>query len=450
MNLKRSPTPAEGRIDRQRTEAQQHRRPDGYRPPQAPPGTHRRPTLPPYDQNRPAWPRNRRARPPRRAILATVVVAALTSFATPALAAPEPARLGTTVLPGTPPGLTASIEGYQPYVGQKTCDPAAKPGVVAFRDLLLKTYPASGSLGIVRDCGIGGQSEHKEGRAFDWANDASDPIDAANVDAVLTWLTKTDQYGNAHAMARRTGIMYMVWNRRIWKAYQANLGWQPYTGPSPHTGHVHISFGWAGARNATSYWRPGSVAPIDYGPGGTPTPPAPTVTTSADRTNIAIRRAFGSMTLTPGRPQDANAVKTMQRKVVAAPVDGIFGQGTAAAVRRAQAGLRLPVTGVFSPALERVAVAEGKIAVVGWALDPDSTAKVDNSVLIDGVRAAVVRTGRARTDLTALVPSYGADRGFAQTISVPAGRHTVCIKTYNLARTPGRHVVIGCRTVTVR
>lgn len=163
--------------------------------------------------------------------------------------------------PGTaqePPGRTFSkpVEGYASYAGQTKCDPTAKPGVSAFKDMVLKTYPCTGNYGIVRACSRGGTSEHKEGRAWDWKLNYPHPA----ADALLKWLLATDAQGNKHAMARRLGIMYMIWNRKIWKAYQSTKGWQPYTGASPHTDHVHFSFSWNGANKTTSYWS-GDTAP---------------------------------------------------------------------------------------------------------------------------------------------------------------------------------------------
>lgn len=36
-------------------------------------------------------------------------------------------------------------------------------------------------------------------------------------------------------------VTYIIWNRRIVDT-RNNKGWEPYTGSSPHTDHVHISF----------------------------------------------------------------------------------------------------------------------------------------------------------------------------------------------------------------
>jgi hypothetical protein len=151
---------------------------------------------------------------------------------------------------------TAAIEPLAAYVGQTACSPVAKPGTTAFANLLLRTYPSSRSLGISRSCGVGGKSEHKEGRAFDWGVSVHRAADRKAVNDLMRWLLKTDGFGNRHAMARRLGIQYMIWNGRIWGAYAAGSGWRKYRGSNPHTDHVHFSLSWAGARKNTSFWKP--------------------------------------------------------------------------------------------------------------------------------------------------------------------------------------------------
>jgi hypothetical protein len=118
--------------------------------------------------------------------------------------------------------------------------------------VLLSHYPVTTSFGIDRGCDVGGKSEHKEGRAFDWGGNAANPAqDAAVSDFIGNKLLATDKHGNKHAIARRMGIMYFIWNHRIWFA---NRGWSDYEGSSPHTDHMHISLSWAGARGETSFW----------------------------------------------------------------------------------------------------------------------------------------------------------------------------------------------------
>jgi hypothetical protein len=161
------------------------------------------------------------------------------------------------------------IDGYAPYEPQASCDPTPKPGVVAFAKLLLEAYPVSGWSGISRDCGIRGRSEHKEGRAFDWAVSVSNPQQRAAAEDALAKLLDTDKAGNRHALFRRFGLMYVIWNRRIFSATQASAGWRPYACNSAasyddcHVGHVHFSFSTAGAQMQTSWWKmsPGAESP---------------------------------------------------------------------------------------------------------------------------------------------------------------------------------------------
>jgi hypothetical protein len=187
------------------------------------------------------------------AILSSAVLGALMPL--PAAAAPVAGGFG--------PGIDRSA-----YTGQEKCDPVAKPGVVAFTELVMGRYPDTSSSGITRACNIGGKSEHKEGRAWDWAVNAEVPSQKAMADQWIAGLEKTDRYGNEAARARRFGIMYLIWNRQIWFP---GSGWRVYCVQKdfgchtpgdqksirhPHTDHVHFSFTWDGAMKRTTYWRP--------------------------------------------------------------------------------------------------------------------------------------------------------------------------------------------------
>lgn len=145
------------------------------------------------------------------------------------------------------------IEAYPSYVGQSTCDPTDKPGTVALRNTLLAHYPATVSFGISRACSIGGKSEHHEGRAFDWGANVNNPVQNAAVSDFFKTIFATDKYGHTDAIARRMGIMYLIWNKKI-RMMRPGSSWEPYSGDSPHTDHVHISMSWAGARAQTSFW----------------------------------------------------------------------------------------------------------------------------------------------------------------------------------------------------
>ena len=176
---------------------------------------------------------------------------------------PEPTA--APALPGVDPQTLADdspwvglwdpeIEPLADYEPQQLCSPSAKPGAIGLRSLVLRAYPMTGDSGISRACHVGGRSEHKEGRAWDWAVHVSDPEEHQAAAEVLGWLLATDEHGNEHAMARRLGVMYVIYNGNIWSAYAAERGWQPYVGRSDHTDHVHISFDEAGGLAQTSFW----------------------------------------------------------------------------------------------------------------------------------------------------------------------------------------------------
>ncbi|MGZ4597431.1 MAG: hypothetical protein ACXV3V_10940, partial [Actinomycetes bacterium] len=201
--------------------------------------------------------------------VAAVVVTLLTVALCAVLAGPAQAR----IVPARA-RYAGAIEPLAAYQGQRTCSPSAKPGVVDLSRRLLKAFPTTRSLGIVRACSVGGQSEHKEGRAFDWGVSARSAADRARVAQFISWLTAKDAYGHKYAMARRLGIQYVIWNHKIWGSYAASAGWRKYSGANPHTDHVHISFTWAGARKQTSFWT-GKVGKVNAAPPPSPTPTVP-------------------------------------------------------------------------------------------------------------------------------------------------------------------------------
>ena len=120
------------------------------------------------------------------------------------------------------------------YTPQTSCDPTAKPGTLRLARLLTSTYPET-RYGTVRACGPTPNSEHHDGRAVDWmVSVRSSGASAPRPTAVLAWLLATDAEQNAYAMARRLGVMYLIWNNRIWSASRADEGWRPYSDCANH------------------------------------------------------------------------------------------------------------------------------------------------------------------------------------------------------------------------
>ncbi|MEO6715332.1 MAG: hypothetical protein ABIM89_18180 [Mycobacteriales bacterium] len=169
----------------------------------------------------------------------------------PASAAPPPAprRFAMPMR-----AISAPAEPYGQFQAQSICTNGPTPAVLAFQKLVMARYPGSRDLGITRGCRSGGRSEHKEGRAWDWGVRVDRPREKAYGDDLVGWLLAADAQGVRAANARRLGIMYIIWNRKIWTASQAGIGWRPYFGPNPHTDHVHFSWTWPGAQKLTSYW----------------------------------------------------------------------------------------------------------------------------------------------------------------------------------------------------
>lgn len=178
---------------------------------------------------------------------AAIGAALLGRGATTASAAPPRPRFGPLIDP------------YSGYDGQDTCDSTPKPGATDLRDMLLRAYPGTQDWGIARPCS-GGTSEHMEGRAFDWGvPTAANAEDARNF---ILWLFRTDKHGNKHAMARRLGIMYIIYDGKMWRAYNPSVGFSPRD-CDPHASyddchfdHVHFSLSWDGANRKTSWWHP--------------------------------------------------------------------------------------------------------------------------------------------------------------------------------------------------
>ena len=150
------------------------------------------------------------------------------------------------------------------YEGQAQCDPTPKPGTQKLADYIRAVYGSQETVWIPRGCDVGGQSEHKDGRAIDWMVDIRDAQERADAESFLNWLLGPDQFGVEYGNAMRLGVMYIAWNDRIWRGYDIKRGWTEMkgcfstTGKSAdnhcHRNHIHISLTWDGASGRTSFW----------------------------------------------------------------------------------------------------------------------------------------------------------------------------------------------------
>jgi hypothetical protein len=160
------------------------------------------------------------------------------------------------------PAVAAPVEDYADYKPQQHCRPEAKPGTKALARWLVNRGGGYGP--ISRKCGVGGVSEHKEGRAFDWTLDARRSNDRRIAQSFLDAAFATDPRGNEHALARRMGIMYIIWNDHMYSAWD-QFEREDYLSSScksrrkcsrtlRHRDHMHFSLSRPGGRGETSWY----------------------------------------------------------------------------------------------------------------------------------------------------------------------------------------------------
>ncbi len=159
----------------------------------------------------------------------------------------------------------APVEDYARYDPQDTCRPKAKPGAVALQSWLVRTYGGrSGPIG--RSCAGSSVSEHKEGRAVDWMLNAARKRDRRKAARFLRAAFATGPTGEPAELARRMGIMYVIFNDRIYASYRSFEA-RRYVSSScrgkrlrrcsktlRHRDHLHLSLSRAGGAGATSWY----------------------------------------------------------------------------------------------------------------------------------------------------------------------------------------------------
>ena len=198
----------------------------------------------------------RRLRTPALSVLLAVLATALPLTAASAAIAGLSATSAAPV--PSPPSVGKAIEPFAGWEGNTICDPVDRPGVKKLAHLIRQTYGSDESIGTSRNACYT-SSEHNDGRALDWMIDTSNKKDMAKARAFLDWLLATDKAGNKSAMARRLGVMYIIFNHRMWRAYSPR-GWGAYSGTNPHTDHIHFSLSYDGSTGRTSFWKGQALA----------------------------------------------------------------------------------------------------------------------------------------------------------------------------------------------
>ncbi|MEO8106354.1 MAG: hypothetical protein ABI720_03465 [Actinomycetes bacterium] len=372
--------------------------------------------------------------------------------------------------PPTPvaPKFARAIESYAPYEVQRFCSPVNRPGAEKLAGLIRATYGSDQSIGIARDsCSSTSASEHYEGRAVDWMVDATTKAGRNKANAFLDWLLAPDDDGNKHAMARRLGIMYIIFNRRIWRSYSP--GWGSYSGLNPHTDHIHISLSYDGSTGRTSYWNGAPLgAPCST---GSLTSSAPKVETDPMRyvpvapTRLASTDSGTGMLKGPCRLTHGSGRRVDVQATGAGPVPGrgVSAVALNVAMRRPNwaSNLTAGPAGGQIPAVNRVSAnqnkissasmvlpvgADGKVSfytdfgatdlavsVVGYYVDPDAPLSLRQKIAADGgdqldavapKRLATLSLGSAARQKVAVAGQAKTDPASSSAVvslTVPAG-----------------------------
>lgn len=133
--------------------------------------------------------------------------------------------------------------------GPTRCSGGPAPGMVKIRDKMMQTFPGLRDGGIYNCRNVRGGSTlsyHAGGRAWDAMT-----TDRALGDRVFAWCI-----ANASAL----GLEELIWYRQIWTP---SRGVHPYSGPNPHTDHVHIGISEAaGAAGPSGGLSGGSGGPL--------------------------------------------------------------------------------------------------------------------------------------------------------------------------------------------
>jgi hypothetical protein len=168
--------------------------------------------------------------------------------------------LGAVASASTP----APLEDFADYEPAARCAPRAKPGAVELAQWLERRFGSHTS--ISRGCRRGEHvtSEHQEGRAIDWSADARTLSGRRSAQRLLGTLFAPDRSGNRAALARRTGVMYVIWNDHMYAAWD-EFRPEPYLSSScrtrqrcsptlRHRDHVHVSLTRRAAMARTSWF----------------------------------------------------------------------------------------------------------------------------------------------------------------------------------------------------
>ncbi|QIK65184.1 hypothetical protein G7072_01490 [Nocardioides sp. HDW12B] len=193
-----------------------------------------------------------------RAVVVTALVSATASFAVP---------VATPSLAPAASAWTEAPEDYAAYEPEDGCRTRPLPGTGELASWIDRAFTGGAARATMRTCSSS-SSEHQDGRAIDWTMDADKRAQRREVARFLAKVFAEDPDGNRHALARRMGVMYVIWNDRIYASYRTFEA-RDYLSSScrsvercsktlRHRDHVHLSLSQRGGRGLTSWYVEGS------------------------------------------------------------------------------------------------------------------------------------------------------------------------------------------------
>ncbi len=173
--------------------------------------------------------------------------------------------VGTTVAADAAVEFPGPVDDYASYQGENGCRHRPMKGTKQLAAWMTTSLDGGTAYASMRACSSS-TSEHQDGRAIDWMMDATKAADRTEVEEFLESLFATDADGEEHALARRMGIMYIIWNDHMYRAYgNPHFAKDDYLSSScpsrkrcsktlRHRDHVHISLSKAGGRAETTWF----------------------------------------------------------------------------------------------------------------------------------------------------------------------------------------------------
>ncbi|GIG39607.1 hypothetical protein [Cellulomonas phragmiteti] len=167
-----------------------------------------------------------------------------------------------------------------------------------------------------------------------------------------------------------------------------------------------------------------------------------------DGVGVAVRadRPVAGLNAAHGRGDNHGFTHTVKAKPGARSVC-VFGINTAAGAntlldcRTVVVGASRPPIGSF----DGVSVSGSRATVWGWTLDPDTDARTEAHVYVDGVGVSVW-ADQNRPDVAA---AFGVSpaRGFSDTRTLAPGQHQACV--YAIDTAGGANTLLGCRSFAI-